>query len=410
MIKKVAKWIGILLLTVLLLIGLFIYNSFSQFDKLEQGELEEGFTQDTIPFRYSNTGHLLIDVKVNNSDRIYPFILDSGASNYVFKNFTKEHPLEGNGFAFAIGAVGNMYFSRIRKIQSLQIGAATFNTLNAEESVLNWNCVDDVYGLIGNSIMRHLVWDIDFQKQIIVLSKHLDNNKRNDHAIEIPIIDSGHSHHLTTYIKFKHNRISKKVIIDLGNPGILSLAENLLTEDRLNFKKKKIVGIGSKGLGYASNNMSLDDQYYLVDSLIFSDIGYAVSRIPVKASPKNLNLLGLGFFEKYKMTISWQDKVVILSPYDTLQNFVWKTYGFSTEYNEPKNKVEIESITENTPASKAGLPLFSEVISINQKTFTGVQSYCEYLESVDEGDTMNIEIRHNDSIQWFKLTRELLFD
>jgi len=408
MLKKIIKWIGIILLIIVLIIGVFIYNSFSQFDKFKQGKLEEGFKHDTIPFTYHNTGHILIDVKINDSDKTYPFILDNGANNYVFKNFTKEHSLEGNGFAFSIGAVGNMFFTRIRKIQSVQIGKAKFTNLNAEESNLNWDCMDEVYGLIGPSIMKHLIWEIDFQKKIIVMSKHLDHAKINGDVIKIPVISSG-LNYLDVNLKFRHNKIYKKVRIDLGNSGTLSLAENLLTEDGLRFKKKRILGTGSIGLGYDSNNMSLDESYYLVDSLIFQNSNYSVSKIPVDASPSSYNFLGLGFFEKYNVIISWKDKIVILSPIDSTQNFVWKTYGFSTGYNENKNRVEIESITENTPASKVELPLFSEVISINQKTFTSSESYCEYKASRSMEDTVNIEIRHNDSIKRFKLTKELLF-
>lgn len=410
MIKRIFKWIGILILIVLLTIGLFVFNTYSQFDKLEQGQLQENFKGDIIPFRYSNSGHILIDVKVNNSDRAYPFILDSGANSYVFKNFTKEHPLEGNGFAFSIGATDNMFFSRIRKVQSLQIGRTIFKALNVAESALHWDCMDDVYGLIGANTMRHLVWNIDFQKKIIVLSENIDNSHQNGQAIEIPVTESKFGHFLNVDLKFRHNRISKKVKIDFGNSGTLSIRENLLIEDGLNFEKKKILGVASKGLGYAMNNKNFDGSYYLVDSLIFNQSDYSVSNIPVNASPSSFNFLGLGFFKKYNVTISWKDKMVILSPIDSVQNFVSKTYGFSTGYNEMQNKVEIKRITENTPASRAGVPLLSEVVSINQKTFTTSESYCAFKELEFEGDTMSIEIKHNDSIRLFQLTKEFLFD
>ncbi len=410
MIKKIAKWIGILILSISLLVGFFIFNTFSQFDKLKQGKLHEDFQQDTIPFRYNNTGHIIIDVKINNSDRKYPFILDSGASNYVFKNFTKENPLKGNGFAVSMGISGNIYFSRIRKIPSLKIGKATFKSLNAEESTLHWDCVEDIYGLIGADVMRHLVWEIDFQKQLIVLSKQLTTKKLDNRTIKIPVRGNRYTSFLETSIKFRQKKPTKSVRIDLGNSGALSLAEKFLIEDGLNFKKKKILGLGSKGLGNASNNMSLNEKYYLVDSLIFNNTHYSIQKTPVVASPNHMNLLGLEFFEAYKTTISWQDEVILLSPYDSVQNFVWKTYGFSTEFNEEQNKVEIESITENTPASKAGLPLFSEVISINQNPVTDLQAYCEYTKLKKISDTINLEIRHNDSIQWYQLTKELIFD
>lgn len=410
MIKKIFKWIGIIILIISLSIGLFVFNTYTQFDKLEQGQLQESFRHDTIPFRYSYSGHILVDVKINNSNRAYPFILDSGAGSYVFKNFTKEHPLEGNGFAFSMGAIGNMFFSRIRKVQSLQIGTATFNELNVKESELNWNCMDNVYGLIGANVMRHLVWNIDFQKKIIVLSRNLSDKLQNAQAIKIPVKESEFGHYLSVDLKFRHKGISKNVRVDLGNAGTLSLGEKLLIEDGLNFKKKKILGIGSEGLGYAINNKSSDNSFYLVDSLIFKNSDYFVNNVPIKASPSSFNFLGLGFFQKYIVTISWKDKFVILLPSSNDLNFAQKTYGFSPSYNKRQDKMEIKSIIENTPASRAGLPLLSEVVSINQKTFTTSESYCEYNELEFKGDTMNIEIRHNDSIQLFQLTKEFLFD
>lgn len=408
--KKILKGIGIILLLIAISVAFFIYNTLSQYKKLKQGELNENFICDTIPFTYSNTGHITLGVKINDSSDEYPFFLDSGAGNMIFKSFTKNQNFEGNGFGISMGAKRNIFFSKIRKISSIQIGNAVISNVNAKETDFNFDCSEDICGIIGTGIMKNFVWVIDFQKQIIIISRQLDKNNLNGNEIEIPLSENKFSHHISTNIKFQKDKKTKRVLIDLGNNSALSLKEDLILKDSLSFKQKNIIGLGSKGLGQVDDNIRSKDKYYLSDNLIFSNSSYFVNDIPISASPNNLNLLGLGFFNKYKTILSWADKKLILIPNESTLNFVWKTYGFSTRYNKELNKVEIASITENTSASRAGIQLFSELVSVNSKTFLDSLSYCEYKGIRNWGDTIVLGIRENDSIKTYKLAKELLFE
>lgn len=409
MTKKILKSIGIIILLILLLIGFFIYNTSTQYKKLRQGVLNEDFTCDTIPFTYTRSGHILIKTKINNSSDEYLFILDSGAKNFLFQSFTKDHNFESNGFAIAMGASKNIFFTKIKKINSVQLGDAKFNNINAEETDLNFDCSEDICGIIGTGIMRHLVWEINFQKQIIIISKQLDKHNIDNCAIKIPLNENKYSHHLRAQIKFRKNKKTKTVLIDLGNNSTLSLDEDLLLKDSLNLKHKQIFGIGSKGLGNKRNNKTLDSKYYLLDSLIFSNSYYFVNNIPVETNLQSLNLLGLDFFNKYKIIISWKDEKLILIPNDSIQKFIWKTYGFSTAYNKKLDKVEIQSIIENSPASEAGLELDLNIVSINNKPFFDSLSYCDYKEIKQKSDSISLGIRLNDTIKTFKLAKDLIF-
>ena len=409
MVKKIGIGLGIVFLLLLGVIIFFIFNTSSQYKKLSQGEMNEDFTCDTIPFTYATSGHILIPVKVNHSPGSYLFILDSGAKNILFRNFAKKQHFSSNGFGIAMGAHMNLFFSKIVSIPSIQIGDAVFKGVNAEEMDFPFDCMENVCGIIGTGIMSHLVWEIDFQKQIIIISKQFDGNKIDSSAIEIPLFENKYSHHLMAQIKFRTNKRPKSVLVDLGNNSTLNLEEDLLLQDSLNLRHKQILGEGSKGLGNKRNNTSYDSKYYLVDSLIFSQSGYVAHNIPVETSRKSLDLLGLGFFEKYKTIINWKDKKLILIPRDSVQNFIWNTYGFSTRYNKKSNNVEIESITNGSPASKAGLKLASQVVSINQKPFFDSLSYCDFRKVKQLTDTIRLGIRLNDSVQTYTLTKEPLF-
>ena len=247
MIKKILKIIGTLFLLIIILIGILIYNTSSQYKKLSEGDLTMEFLKDTIPFSYSTSGHILINAKINDNEKDYKFILDSGASSFIFTNFREEIQLENNGFAIGKNSSGSFFTTKIKKINSLQIKNLKFINLNAKENDFNIDCLEDVYGIIGIGVMRHLIWNIDFENEIIIVSKKIENFKFQDNRIEIPLTENKFSHHISTSIKFRENNKSTSVLVDLGNSGTLSLKESRVLKDSINFKSKNILGIGSTG-------------------------------------------------------------------------------------------------------------------------------------------------------------------
>ncbi len=405
--KKILIGLGIFISIVVVLFVLLIINTYSQYKKLEYADIENGFSCDTIPFTYSGSGHILVKVKVNDSDEDYLFILDSGASNIIFSNYSGHKSLESNGFGISVGANKNIFFTRTKKISSLQIGDANFKNVSAKETNLNFDCMDNVCGLIGTGVMRHLVWTIDFQRQIIVISKNIQEEEMPKGRIDISLRENRFSHHLSTDIKFRNNKKAKNVLVDLGCGTTLFLSENTILEDSLDLKFKNNLGCGSKGLG-ENTNLNLSEKYYLLDSLIFGKSGYFVNNIPVMTSKKGINLLGVEFFKKYKTTISWMDKKLILTPNDSIQNFIWKTHGLTTGFDKSK-RVEIQSIVEDSPASRSKVPLKAEVLSVNEMQIDST-SYCNLRKIIEESDTIRLKIFHNDSVKVYSLSKEFLFE
>ncbi|MCU4175213.1 hypothetical protein [Carboxylicivirga sp. N1Y90] len=410
MAKKIAIGLGVIILIVMITIGVFVFNVLNQHKKLSQGELSMVSNVDTIPFTYSSSGHILLQARINGSEKTHSFILDSGAGNMVFGKCQREYDFPGNGMGIGIGSKGDFFTSRIREVESLTLGnGIEFNEINAKELEFNFDCSDDIYGLIGTGVMHHLVWQIDFEKQYIIVSKQLADLDLTDDRIEIDLKENKRSHHINANIKFRENKRFVSVLVDLGNSGYMSLEEAYVLKDSLNLKSKLIDGLGSRGLGDDIAEKS-NERYYLLDSLIFTDSSYFVNDFPVTAREKSLNLLGLGFFEQYKTTISWHDKKLILEPNESKQNFIWKTTGFSTRYNKELNRVEITSITEDTPSSRAQVPLKAEVISINDITFTDEASYCSFRGMKFANDTIDVKIKVNDTIQQFQLVKEAIFN
>ena len=169
LIKKVLK-IFALLISILLVIVLFlVYYQYNNYKKLESVEINN-FGVEIIPFTLSNSGHILISVKINDDDTVYPFILDSGASNIIFKNKLSEFQFENSGLGIGKGANGNYFLTDIKKIERLNIKKISFKNFNVNEVEHNFDCFDDYYGIIGLGLMHNLNWQIDFNNQEVIVT------------------------------------------------------------------------------------------------------------------------------------------------------------------------------------------------------------------------------------------------
>jgi len=113
---------------------IFIMNLYKKMDKVI---LVSEITQQTIPFRWSPTKHILVDVKINNSNKTYPFLLDSGASTMVFDNLLAEHDLPDIGNGFSIGTSGGFIFPDIYGIERLDLEGIFFKEVAANSHVVS---------------------------------------------------------------------------------------------------------------------------------------------------------------------------------------------------------------------------------------------------------------------------------
>ena len=175
---------------------------------------------------------------------------------------------------------------------------------------------------------------------------------------------------------------------------------------QLNYKT--IHGNASEGLG-GVNKSVVKEKIYLLDTLYFSYSPYTTHHLPIRTTPNGLNMLGLGFFKKYRTTLSCKEAKLILEPYDSVQSFIWKTAGFSTKYDVDLKKVIVKNITENSPASRAEVPLYAEVISINDHVFTDEASLCNYYNEKIDGDSLFLKVKDHGVPKEYNLAKQPIF-
>jgi len=407
MLKKIFKITGLIFLALLLIGGLFVYNLNSNLEKLNHAELvESSSTNDTIPFKYSNSGHILIDVKFKNKNKPLPFILDSGASNMIFKKYSSKFDLVTAGYSMGIGSNGNIFWSSIDELKRIKIGGFQFQNLHAKIVDFNLECIE-AYGIIGIGTMRHLVWQLDFKNNIIIISKELKETVNNKSKYKFDLNENNYGHQLSMPLKIS-NKSKFNATIDLGNNLNLSIDEDYLKKDSLNLNFKTINGRGSTGLG-DSKETTPKEKFYLIDNLYFLNTDYEIQDFPVIANENSLNLLGLGFFKKYKTTISWKDRKLILEPYDSVQNFKWKTFGLSTRYMKDENKIIINSLIDNSPSSDFNLTIGAEIHTLNNRRILNHNEYCKMRSELNNRDTINLQIKTLDTVKNLQIIKQPIF-
>jgi hypothetical protein len=405
LIKKVLKVSGITVASILFVIVILICLQLNNYKKLESVEIND-FELEVIPFTLSNSGHIVVNVKVQGKDKNYPFILDSGASNIIFKNKISEFDFENNGVGIGKGANGSYFFSRIKNINTIHIKSISFKNFNVKEVAHNFDCFDDYYGLIGLGLMHRLNWQIDFQKKEITVTKNFEELNFEQNKIEFDLVENQFSHHLSIPLKLTNSSTKIYPIVDLGNSGNLSLDENLIFEDSLKLNSSKVIEKKTLGLGNSKNRVTESKMYY-VDSLI-TNSNYAFNNFMFKASPNSLNLLGLGVFKNYKTTISWSEKKLILEPYTKDINFNYETFGLGITSKSETKKIIISSITENSDAFMHNIELGMEVIMINELENKNSKSLCEFKNEISKSDSIIIKLQKNKEVKTYKLFKKSL--
>ncbi len=375
--------LGIISTGVIAFVGLVIYM-FNIFKVLDRVELVNENVKETIPFYYSPSRHMIVEVRINGSKEKYPFILDSGATTYVFKNMLDQQDLPDIGNGFAIGAGGGMLFPDIHQIDQLMLGNIEFKNVSAESiEKLPISCTDDIYGILGKEAMQHLVWQIDFEKEEIQVVSELDQLAFEEAIDTIKLSENPFGHQLYVTAKLGADSLKTRLTVDLGNSGYAST--NIKEVEKVKGRSIDMIGNASVGLDGENKSKAMVQE---IENFQIGDI--ILPRFSVSASDTPMGLLGLGFLKNYKMTISWKDDALILEPY-AQQYFGRKGFGFGARYDEKANALIIKSIYMGFAANKVGLLPGAKVISLNGALMDTADKYCAFSFKGFEQLTMTFE-------------------
>ncbi|MCU0354009.1 MAG: PDZ domain-containing protein [Cytophagales bacterium] len=313
-------------------------------------------------------GYFTIQVKIDTNT--YEYIFDTGGYNTVTTKIMETAKLPSL-MEVEVGS-SNKIRSKINlsKVPLLRIGKATF----ADVGVFNFdfssspviNCYTNG-GLIGKSVIREAVWQVDYRKSVIRVSDNLARmpNLGKGEKIKIEFDKT-----LNPFLKLSINGRQERFMLDFGYGGLISLTEKTAFSMQL----KNILKI--EGEGNISANGVVKETTYIasLEKLVIGKNDLK-NKVAYYSKSNNYNLLGSELTKYFIVTLNFKDKELILTPYSENESS-FETFGFSI--NLDSNKIYVSKIFDGLSAQKVGLLLNDEIIGINGKQLSGFSNCDRY--------------------------------
>lgn len=366
-----------IILTIVLLLSIsfnYAQSAKEQLRLVNSVKLEDtGFFQE-IDFQ-DKFGYLIIPVIIGND--IYEYIFDTGGYNTLTSKIMNKNKLP-NLMEVETGS-SNQIKSKITltKIPSVTIGGIGFKEIGAFnfdfEKSPQINCYTNG-GLIGKSIIKEAIWQINEQTKKIILTDNLDNLKNLKGAIKVKVkLDKL----FNPFIKVKVNGEMKSFLLDFGYGGFISLTE----KEGVHLESKEIIEI--VGEGNVSANGILNESMFIknIENLKIGQFEIP-NQLAYYSKSNNFNLIGTGLTKHFIVTLNFKQKELYLKPIQKTEKVKSeKSFGF--DLNKNKNNIYVSKIFKNLSADKAGLKLNDIVVSINGKKLNG-ESYCDFYDFTRE--------------------------
>lgn len=343
---------------------------------LSQGNIKQKHFKTTIPFEYTKTGHILLKATLNNE--VYNFILDTGATTIISKELAEKLNVKPIGNS-VIGDVNNIETTLdYVKINAIEIGGISFDNtigsiLDLKKGVLG--CLE-VDGFIGANLMRHAVWDFNFQKQTITITD--DETKINvpkNHSDSKMFI--GDAYQVSLITKVNNNRVLNS-LVDLGNAGKPKLTYTVFKKISNATKYVKGSGYNGGAFGAFENVSKKRTSYNVIAKIIAIDDAMINDEVMVvKDGDTNL---GLSLFKNYRVIFNWKTRSFkMIKQQEKAKKSSLKTFGFTVLTEN--NKLYVDYLYNNTKASKV-LKLKDQILSINGKdySFFNAQDWCKVIQ------------------------------
>lgn len=324
---------------------------------LAPGQIKEG----VIPFELK-THIIVVKVKINDSNREFDFIVDTGGRMLVDRKIASELHLERKGFGVKMDSLTAAGF-RIE-----EVSCSTGFDFEHLERLKGF----PLHGMIGSDLLERFKVTFDYKKSHIILSSDTRPLSKPAPGTGYLLPLKNHPLNNSPMVKIKLNRHREtEAIIDTGQPFALALPLEFL--HRLNILEGKD-WIKSKGIIYKWPMTSPDTNYlYRVRSLGIEtlEIKDPLTFTSIHPPPLNVPLLGMDFLAQFIVTINYpRDEILLVRR----KEMVFKTNDYSIGLRARKkiatNGISVQGVWTGSPADEAGIRVRDEIVKVNGKPVT----------------------------------------
>lgn len=386
--------------------------------KITGCELESTDFQTVLDFDYIN-GWIVVNVKVGSSDKEYPFFFDTGAQTVIMDSLLDElQQDEYDSFSFGEGsdAVEHAFNNEIISISRLQMGDIVFKdigSLSAKNS--RWsmlNCVSP-YGIIGCNILEKLAFQINYEKQQIILTDHIETlpNFSDNEWVDYKPVMTQESPVIQAMI---NDKINVSLLVDTGMSGGATLEsdtvyQKIIREYPGKYSKYSLVpslrirgesGDQIQALKFVDANLKIGE-----NSSSFLPI-----YVQNQAEGRYSGLIGNQYLQNYIITLDYGKRRIGFIPSSTNTH---SNSNFGITFVAGESGMTVSKIFEGSEPDLAGIEPGDKVYSINGTIISDLSDdiFCqiyrdEYYFSSPEDSLLKFEIDLDGSIVGFTLMRE----
>jgi len=340
----------------------FSHCSFTQFAVLaKKGSVSKEEFQTKIPFVYYND---LIFIKVVIDGNSYNFFVDTGAGlNVIGKNIIDQINYKHVSKSKVSGSSNISKKAQLIELEKISIAnldfahtGAIIMDLSHLQELLACQKID---GIIGNNLLRKATWQINYNKQEIIISNKIENMfiSPNAHKIDIDSKKWGN-----VYLDINIDGEKSKYTFDTGFTGKIK-SNKALFNDLLkgNNNLEYIVETGRTGANiYEITNGYIYNVY--VDSVDIE--GIKIQNQIINLSESSKSLLGNGFFKNYILTMDWNNNRLYLDPMKEIEADTLKGYQLVYQPNYTSNKLEVIRYWDNYKLDDS-ISLGAQILEIN---------------------------------------------
>jgi hypothetical protein len=342
---------------------------------MTKGEVVQSNFDTTIPYeKFRNW--MLVDVKINGSSKTYKFLFDSGAVTLVTPELAKVLGLKVKAKQSVGSSTNQRRKTGFTRIDNINIGGIDFKDIGAViiglDQSPDMKCLGEkVDGFIGANLMKHAIWQIDYEKNTLQFTDNLKKISISEKHYTIPFEPTTQA---TPKIKVPLFGKKVKASFDTGKIGGIGLNKRYFKH--VNFENDSVTAIRGYGVTGSGIFGAVEDTMHIVRIEDFKWHDFTADTMYMSVAAKSSNLVGNQFFKNFRVTVNWQDNTLKLEPNVTKSAAGVTTFGYG--YSLRDDKLYLTFIMENSPAYEAKIPLGSQILAVNDKNLETVSAgdYC----------------------------------
>jgi hypothetical protein len=320
-----------------------------------------------IPFVQLTGGVVIVRAQLDNFPDTLNFILDTGSSGISLDSSTvayfKLKPAESDRTIRGIAGIKKVGFLYNRTLHFPNLTVDSLNFHVNDYSVLTSVYGEQIDGIIGFSMLNRYIIKINYDSlQLDICSKGTIRYPRGGFLFKpvistLPVQSAKVRDEQTFNVRFLH---------DIGAGVCLMLSQDFIDDSTLLQKKRKMWPKDGEGIGgKVRMNLTVIKEFKLgpyrfrnVPTYIFEDT-YNVTSYPYLAG-----LIGNDILRRFNVIFNYSKRDIYMVPNSHFRDpFDYAYSGFELYYID--GKIEIGSVSENSPAANAGIKERDVVIAVN---------------------------------------------